>query len=621
MARRSAARLAHDWQRPRAQRARQEVYASFDRINGEHPWQQAVPEGYVLYPARKLPHGRVVYFNFALAKSMGLIPESHPQQMSAELHRRIIDTFSLQIINEYDQAHGTRYKKQLLKEKMYMATRYLQLQHSNKQGKTSGDGRSVWNGTISHKGQSWDVSSRGTGVTCLAPGAVEAQKPLKTGAGEFGYGCGLADIDEMYGSAVMSEVFHRQGVHTERTLAIIDLGKGLGIGVRAAPSLIRPAHLFLHLKQGNHAALQRATELLLQRQQQNGNWQLPTRMPARHHHFLRHVSKAFAEMAALLERQYIFAWLDWDGDNVLADAGIIDYGSIRQFGLRHDQYRYDDVDRYSTNLNEQRFKARLTVQVFAQMVDFLKRGRKLPLQRFRNHTAVRMFDFHFDQHLRLIFLQQVGLTESEASRFLSSKPRLVERLYSTFSRLERTKTKAGMQKLPDGINRPAIFNMRKLLREFPGYLLQQQSQSLSQKVSYVDMLNMMSTSFAKRADLRLSPDLKCKIREFHSAYVQFVNALTPGSSVEKVLKCLEESAAVQNRSGRITGNGGEFIVDEIMKQLKRGTSWIDVQRAVELFVSYQSPQGAGSQPVSLQSTAGRIFQTFVNLAHEHEEDI
>ena len=60
---------------------------------------------------------------------------------------------------------------------------------------------------------------------------------------------------------------------------------------------------------------------------------------------LRLLSKDFAEFAAKLEMDYIFAWLDWDGDNVLADAGIIDYGSVRQFGLRHDQYRYDDVER------------------------------------------------------------------------------------------------------------------------------------------------------------------------------------------------------------------------------------------------------------------------------------
>jgi hypothetical protein len=82
-------------------------------------------------------------------------------------------------------------------------------------------------------------------VTQLSPGAVEAQRPLKTGTEEFGYGCGLADTTELIGSAVFSEIFHRNGLSTERVLAIIDLGRGIGIGVRAAPNLFRPAHLFL----------------------------------------------------------------------------------------------------------------------------------------------------------------------------------------------------------------------------------------------------------------------------------------------------------------------------------------------------------------------------------------
>jgi len=36
-------------------------------------------------------------------------------------------------------------------------------------------------------------------------------------------------------------------------------------------------------------------------------------------------------MAAVLEEEYIFNWLAWDGDNLLASGAILDYGSIRQF--------------------------------------------------------------------------------------------------------------------------------------------------------------------------------------------------------------------------------------------------------------------------------------------------
>ena len=62
---------------------------------------------------------------------------------------------------------------------------------------------------------------------------------------------------------------------------------------------------------------------------------------------------------------------------MLIDAGIIDYGSIRQFGLRHDEYRYDDVERFSTNLNEQNRKLGFIIQTFAQLVDFLQNKTKI----------------------------------------------------------------------------------------------------------------------------------------------------------------------------------------------------------------------------------------------------
>ena len=160
-------------------------YTSFDEIDGRHPWQDKVPEGCVLYPVRKLSRGQVMWFNFHLAKDMGLIPQDHPHKMTPELDKKIIETFSVQIVNEWDQENGAPVPPNLLKSNSYMATRYLQLQHADKQGRTSGDGRGIWNGTVRHRGTTWDVSSRGTGVThapilraclCLA-GAVGPHPP------------------------------------------------------------------------------------------------------------------------------------------------------------------------------------------------------------------------------------------------------------------------------------------------------------------------------------------------------------------------------------------------------------------------------------------------------------
>src|SRR5205085_5001994 len=164
----------------------------------------------------------------------------------------------------------------------YMATRYLQIQHQGRQGHTSGDGRAVWNGVLETATLTFDVSSRGTGVTRLSPGAQKAGGPLCTGDDSVGYSSGLADLDEMLGTAVMSEIFYKQGYPTERTLVVIDFGDGSAIGVRTAPNLIRPAHLFRFLKQGRRDELTRAVEYFVRRQEQNGVWRLPPARKARY---------------------------------------------------------------------------------------------------------------------------------------------------------------------------------------------------------------------------------------------------------------------------------------------------------------------------------------------------
>jgi hypothetical protein len=67
---------------------------------------------------------------------MELVPPDHSPSLNKELERAILETFSLQIINEHDLRHEKKYPSESLKPKRYMATRYLQTQHHNKQGKT-----------------------------------------------------------------------------------------------------------------------------------------------------------------------------------------------------------------------------------------------------------------------------------------------------------------------------------------------------------------------------------------------------------------------------------------------------------------------------------------------------
>jgi hypothetical protein len=113
-------------------------YNLFFEINGKHTLKKDLPSFCVNYAARNRSQGKVAFFNFELAKEMGLIDQNHDHVMNSRLEKILLETFSLRIINEYDIAKKRSYKK--IPNRNYMATRYLQLQHKSKTGKTSGDG-------------------------------------------------------------------------------------------------------------------------------------------------------------------------------------------------------------------------------------------------------------------------------------------------------------------------------------------------------------------------------------------------------------------------------------------------------------------------------------------------
>ncbi len=601
-------------------------YSSFDSIDGRHPWMEAVKDGFIGYQVRELNVGKVAYFNFLLAKEMGLIPADHPHEMTPDLHAKLIKNFSLQIINEYDELNNRRIDPTTIRPHKYMATRYLQLQHANKQGKTSGDGRGIWNGVVHHRGTTWDVSSRGTGVTRLSPGSVEAQRPLKTGGTEFGYGCGLAEIDELLGAAILAEVMHLQGIRTERVLSIIDLGKGYGIGVRAAQNLIRPAHLFLYLKQERYVELKAATDYLIERQVSNKEWVINSRGSGKYDEMLSCVSESFAKFTALLDTDYIFAWLDWDGDNVLADGGIIDYGSVRQFGLRHDKYRYDDVERFSTNLNEQKQKARLIVQVFAQVVDYLKSKTKKPLKDFSDHPAVQKFNTDFDVFRAQRILYRVGFNESQREHIFAQKG-LFEKFDKEYSFFERAKISGTSEKVADGVNHAALYNIREILNKYTQYLLDSPLPFEKRFMAENQFFKTILSGYAKSRDARMGEKQRRHIEAFQQTYKELFTAAAGKSKPESILLGVCNRSHKLNSDKRITGNALIEMVDQIISEKKKGLSLAQIQKIIDRLVFEHN----GMPEVSVSRFYRHLAQTptvkmdlyakLISLVEENKESI
>jgi uncharacterized protein YdiU (UPF0061 family) len=602
------------------------MYEKFKEVDGTHPWRNVSPDGYIDYRARYRPQGRVVYFNFPLAKEMGLIPADHPPSINKELEQVILDTFSLQIINEYDLEQGKKFPPETIKPHPFMATRYLQTQHRNKQGKTSGDGRSIWNGYLKSDNLVFDISSRGTGATILSPGAQEANGAVPTGDLTHGYSSGLAELDEMLGSAVMSEIFYRQGIPTERCLAVIAYPDASAIGVRTAPNLIRPAHMFRYLKQGRHEELKASVDYFIEREVENGFWQMPADAKQRYPTALDYFARSYAKFAALLEEEYIFNWLSWDGDNMLASGAVLDYGSIRQFAAKHDKYRFKDVDRYSASLAEQRRWARTLVQVFAQAMDFIETGVKKRLETFKDARCLTLFDNAFAQERDRRMLWRIGFTAEQICHQLQHAQKEIRDFDRSLSYFEDRKVSKGIEKLPDGFTHSPVFLIRNLLRHLPAYYVAQSIHRADDESAYMPaeiFLRTMAASYVGRKDLQLTPAHAAHVQNFQACYLRLVASL--GGPLDMVLKTLQERSAVINHRHRITGDAVTWIIEEIIA-MKDKIKIDGLQEAIDAFIDSQVLIPGKWQPVPLErlksnTLKSRLLQKIQQNLETYKESI
>lgn len=595
------------------------TYAKFNQIDGSHPLQKETKETYILYKARVRHGGKVVVFNFDLAREMGLIPKKHPNFLFDSLEKAILDTFALVIINEYDQLNKTEFSVKDLLPKRYMATRYLQLQHPNKQGKTSGDGRSIWNGALSVNAKTWDISSCGTGATSLSPATHIEKKFFQTGDSSISYGCGYAEIDEGLSTLFFSEILHKNKLKTERVLGIIQFPDGYVITIRVHDNLLRPSHMFSHLKQSNHQTLKSIVDYYIARQIENFEWDnVPKVKEARYQYFLDKQTEVFAKTAAKFEDEYIFCWLDWDGDNVLMDGGIIDYGSVRQFGLFHSEYRYDDKDRFSTSILEQKQKAKYTVQSFAQMVDFIVTEKKHPLKKFKNGDWSKKFEeiFILEKYKNLLF--KIGFKEDIAKSIIEKSPFLIKDFAKSFAYFERAKSKEGIKKVNDGITWDAIFCMRDILRELPQLFL-----SRGEDLDNDEFIEIIKSNYAKDEDVLITSYRAKKIKDFQREYKELVKAAASVEkiTVNKVLLSLTMRSSIINKYDRITGDSITTIIEVLLKEIDNLTP----EKVYELlthFTRYQNLNPDDQKKAKAKNWhKSKLMKSFLKIVRDYREGL
>lgn len=594
---------------------RGETYAQFAKINGRHPFRRAVPKGYVDYAARRLRGSDVVYFNFALAREMGLISKTHPDRLNRALRRAILETFSLVIINEYDQKRKASFRKEDLLPNRYMATRYLQMQHPDRKGRTSGDGRSVWNGTFTGRGTTWDISSCGTGVTRLCPATAEQNRFFKTGGRTASYGCGTASIEDGLAAALMSETFHLNGIGTERVLAVIELANGFAINVRAGRNLLRPSHFFVYSRQDDLESLRAIVEHYFRRQVRNGIYPSLRRSPERYRFFTEEMARTLGRIAATFEREYIFCWLDWDGDNILADGGIIDYGSVRQFGLFHREYRFDDGPMWSTTISEQRRKARLIVQNFVQIREYLLRGKKPRLESVGRDKVLALFDAEFESTMDRLLLRNIGF-EPEIQEALSDRHLSEVRAFSrSHAYFEHARSARGPRKVEDGICWNAIFSTRDLLRELPRKLFDDYN-----RLPATEFMKIALSTYASARDRKIMPYHRRMAARFQREYIALIEAAAriSGQSIPLLLSGISGRSSILNRFDRITGDASTYAAQRLCRNRRRLCSdeFHDVIRAF-LLQQVRVPERRLPEGVFVpKANAKRVFDGLLEMLAE-----
>ncbi len=585
-------------------------YKAFSQIDGAHPLRAVVPQGYVDYQARIRKGGRVSYFNFNLAREIGLIDQDHPDELTPELAEQIISTFSLQIINEYDIEHGKVFDEKDIKPGKYMATRYLQLQHHDDLGLKSGDGRSIWNGHLSHQGMTYDLSSCGTGGTRFSPATSRLGEYFETGDRSVTYGCGYCDIEEGINSILMSGIFHQLGLSTERTLSIVEYDDIISVNTRVHSNLLRPSHLFLYLRQSRKDELTALVDYYIQRQQQNG--QFPTRFAqqSKYQYLLNLMAKNFAKLVAYCDDHYIFCWLDWDGDNILVEGGFLDFGSVRYFGLYHSEYRYDDEDEPSPCLLEQKENALKTIKVMAQAVDYIENGIINDIASYSDHPVLNLFEQEYDLQKLNNTLFKMGLPRSTFKPLIAQHAQLIRDYRESYRGLELEKTDRSKRTNQFDIPLKALFCTNNLLREYPRLLLESDKEPSDET-----LLQLLLADDHQLADFTVKTHWLETLAAFRQHYHSLLELVCACSNLSKqdMLKVIAERAAIVNKRDRITGTGLRAIWDLVLREEQRVGPEAFYQ-FMEAIIAYQNtdpditPKMPKEYPQHLFDKALKIFE-------------
>lgn len=390
--------------------------------SGRHDMRDRLsPDSYLEIPMKREQGTRVLTFDFELAREMRLqgIPETN--DLTPELHQRILDAFAVRTIPP-----GKSVPAELHFPSTMIATKY----DDGSGGR--GDGRVVWAGMAVKKRPDgsveriYDVTLKGAGVT-----------PLRW-SDSGTHSDGLIGRSEGLQEDLTSRLLHKLGIPTTRILAVIELdevrtqehtnGQRAVMLVRVGDQF-RLGHLVRARREGP-AAFRKMLDYFNDRLAIDQG-RSPASTPAE---FLERVTEGWGREAARWQDARVVHGAMSYANNSLGGTAL-DFGTLAAIDRPHPDYttRFDDarLDRQPDNFREH---ARLLQNMLETTLQDSegRAARAVPVD--------DLFQKAYGDESTLRTLRRLGFSEAEASEIRTQSPDASRRLAEVVQALDRVTT-------------------------------------------------------------------------------------------------------------------------------------------------------------------------------------
>jgi uncharacterized protein HemX len=193
-----------------------------------------------------------------------------------------------------------------------------------------------------------------------------------------------------------------------------------------------------------------------------------------------------------------------------------------------------------------------------------------------------------------------------------------------FSYFEKTKSKRGAHKVPDGRTWDAIYCMRDILRELPTHLFEKEA-IMTPEV----FMETMASSYANKRDRTFNEAKTRKIHEFQKRYMGLVQqtAKTFKNTERKILLELGMRSSIINQYDRITGNSIIEVTDKVLRERKR-LSFDEMQKVIHDFIYYQKMRPDPDTKIEIKTLnsveerrSQQVMHKIIGLVREHRESL